>query len=447
MEILLLGDIVIDKSFFGISTRIAPEGPVPIVNISRTETSFGCIGNIVQSCKPFFKKIYLPIAFDSNDNKTIESLKNINSETNIRAVNFHQENRKIITKNRVFSDNRIIARYDEEEINEINSSICKEIITFVKKIIPTLNIILISDYRKGFLSDILISNIIELSNNNNIPVIVDPKGKNYNRYKNATLIKPNISEAEIFFGRTISTKEDWVKYGKLLTKNLKIKYVLTTMGSRGMNFIREKEGTVHSIQKNIIHSSVIDVTGCGDSILAGIAIFYLYNKSFEGIDKLLQCLTNIGSVSVTTAGCYTLTEKDWNTCCHYNNKLVFTNGCFDLVHIGHLKYLKACKKLGSKLIIGINSDDSIKRLKGMKRPINCLEDRVLFLKELEIADEIIPFKEDTPLELIKKLQPDILVKGGDYKLTDIIGHDIVPDVQTIPFVEGYSSTNIIEKIC
>ena len=445
MEILLLGDIVIDNSFFGISTRIAPEGPVPIVNISRTETSFGCIGNIVLSCKPFFKKIYLPIAFDINDNKTIESLKNINSEANVQAINFHQENRKIITKNRVFSDNRIIARYDEEEINEINSSICKEITTFVKKIIPTLNIILISDYRKGFLSDILISNIIELANNNNIPVIVDPKGRNYDRYKNATLIKPNIDEAELFFGRKILTKEDWVEYGLFITKNLKIKYILTTMGSRGMNFMYNKEGTIHSIQKNIKPSTVIDVTGCGDSILAGIAIFYLYNKSFKGIDKLLLCLTNIGSISVTTSGCYTLTEKDWSN--YYKNKTVFTNGCFDLVHIGHLKYLKACKKLGSKLIIGINSDASIKRLKGMKRPINCLEDRVLFLKELEIADEIIPFEEDTPLELIKKLQPDILVKGGDYKLTDIIGHDIVHDVQIIPFVEGYSSTNIIEKIC
>jgi D-beta-D-heptose 7-phosphate kinase/D-beta-D-heptose 1-phosphate adenosyltransferase len=181
MEILLLGDIVIDRSFFGISTRIAPEGPVPIVKILDTRKSFGCIGNILQSCKPFFKKIYLPMTFDSNDNETIESLKYINSETNIQAINFHQENRKIITKNRVFSNNRIIARYDQEEINEIDSNICKEITNFVKKIIPTLNIILISDYRKGFLSDILISNIIELANNSNIPVIVDPKGQNYDR--------------------------------------------------------------------------------------------------------------------------------------------------------------------------------------------------------------------------------------------------------------------------
>ena len=445
MEILLLGDIVIDNSYFGNSHRIAPEGPVPIVNISQTETSFGCIGNIIQSCKPFFKKIYVPLAFDNNDNKTINSLKSINRGANIYAKNFHQENRKIITKNRIYSNGKIISRYDVEEVNEINSVVCNEIVNFVKKLLPTLNIILISDYKKGFLSDTLLLNIIEQANINNIPIIVDPKGRDYYRYKNATLIKPNLKEAELFFGRKLSTQEDWAEYFHSLNKDLGIKYVLTTMSSRGMNFIYNKKETMQFIQKHIKPSTIVDVTGCGDSILAGIAVFYSHNGSFGKVDSLLECLTNIGSLSVTTPGCYTLTQYDWDKC-YNNSKVVFTNGCFDLIHVGHLKLLKECKKLGSRLIIGINSDESIKILKGDTRPINCLKDRILFLKELEIADEIIPFDEDTPLELIKKTQPDILVKGGDYNLEDIVGHNIVQEVKIIPFVKSYSSTNIIKKI-
>jgi D-beta-D-heptose 7-phosphate kinase / D-beta-D-heptose 1-phosphate adenosyltransferase len=444
-NILLLGDIVIDKYYFGHCKRLAPEGPFPVVSINRITKKLGCLGNVLENIKDFFDTIYLITCINEN---TIQPLINkIEKYQNIEHFNIHQDNRELIIKNRIFADNQYISRFDEEIINDVNIKNEKIIIDYIKNIIDYIDIVLISDYNKGFLTYTLTQNIINLANKNGKVTFIDPKGNDYTKYKNCTLIKPNKQEAIDFFKENITT-ENINEFSNKILDELNIKFILNTLGSEGMRFIEKDISSNQNsiIYKNIIPSQVIDVTGCGDTILAGICVYYNKYGNFKNKHHFLDILSKLGNIAVNTANCYNLTKQDWNSLLNQKKgKIVFTNGCFDIIHIGHLQYLKACKNYGNKFIIGINSDESIKRLKGNNRPINKLNDRIKFLQELDIADEIIPFSEDTPEDLLKKIKPDILIKGGDYKVGDIIGRDLVKEVKIIPFVEGYSSTNTINK--
>ena len=443
-NILLLGDIVIDKYYFGHCKRLAPEGPFPVVNINKITKKLGALGNVLENVREFFDTIYLITCINE---KTIQPLVTKIKDYNIEHFNIHQDNRDLIIKNRIFADNQYISRFDEEVINNINRENEKKIINCIENIICDIDIVLLSDYNKGFLTNSITQNIINVANENDKVTFVDPKGNDYTKYKNCTLIKPNKQEAIDFFKENITT-ENINEFSNKILNDLNIKFILNTLGHEGMRFIEKDISSNQNsiIYKNIIPSQVIDVTGCGDTILAGLCIYYSKYGNFKNKHHFLNILSELGNIAVNTLNCYNLTKKDWNSIKTYpNKKIVFTNGCFDIIHIGHLQYLKACKKYGNTFIIGINSDESIKRLKGHNRPINKLNDRIKFLQELDIADEIIPFSEDTPKELLKKIKPDILIKGGDYKLEDIIGGDLVKEVKIIPFVEGYSSTNIINK--
>lgn len=446
-RILLLGDLVIDNYIIGSCNRIAPEGPIPIINVEYIKKSLGCIGNVLNNVKDFYSKIYFITCINNDDINIISNL--LHNYDNIIYKNFNQLDRNLIIKNRIYSNNKIISRFDEERINNLNEINENEIILYINKIINNINIVILSDYSKGFFTDSFTQRVINLCNENNIITLVDPKGNNYNKYKNCTFIKPNKKEAEDFFQNKINEKNLY-DFGKRIIKDLNIKYVLNTLGNEGMRFIYNNiNNEIQVYKKNIIPSEIIDVTGCGDTIISVLSIYlineYKYIEDNNNIENMLDLLTKIGNIAVTHLGCYNLNKNDWNNISK-KNVVVFTNGCFDIIHIGHLNFLKKCKKLGNKLIIGINSDDSIKRLKGNSRPINNLEKRILYLKELEIADEIIPFYEDNPLELIKKIKPNKLVKGGDYKYTDIIGREFVDETIIIPYIDGYSTTNIIKDI-
>lgn len=443
-NILLVGDIVIDKYYFGNCKRLAPEGPFPVISVNNIKNKLGCLGNVLENIKEFFDKIYLITCINE---KTIKPLVDKIKDYNVEHFNIHQDNRELIKKNRIFANNQYISRFDEEIINNINPENEKKFINYIETIICDIDIVLLSDYNKGFLTTSITQNIINVANKNNKVSFVDPKGNDYTKYKNCTLIKPNKQEAIDFFKETITTK-NINEFSNKILNDLNIKFILNTLGADGMRFIEKDISSNQNsiIYKNIIPSQVIDVTGCGDTILAGLCIYYSKYGNFKNKHYFLDILSELGNIAVNTPNCYNLTKKDWNSIkTNPNEKIVFTNGCFDIIHIGHLRYLKECKKYGNKFIIGVNSDESIKRLKGNTRPINKLSDRIKFLQELDIADEIIPFSEDTPEELLKKIKPDILIKGGDYKLEDIIGRDLVKEVKIIPFIEGYSSTNIINN--
>ena len=398
-NILLLGDIIIDKYYYGYANRIAPEGGFPIVNVNYSEKFLGCLGNVLENINFYFDNIYLITCIDENNITLL--LDKLKKYSNVKHINFHQNNRQLIIKNRIFANNQYISRFDIENINNVNKKNEENILNYIKTIIKNIDIVVFSDYLKGFLTYNLCQNVINISHKNNAVVFVDPKGTNYDKYKNCDLIKPNKKEANDFFGKKINSN-NIEEFSLKLLKKYNIKYILNTLGSDGMRFIYIKKDKVKILYKSIIPSLVIDVIGCGDTILAGLCIYYKTYGNFDNNKFFLDILTKLGNIAVNTPNCYKLNKIDWNLIINKKKeKIVFTNGCFDIIHIGHIRYLKECKKYGTKLIIGINSDESIKRLKGKERPINSLSDRIAFLKELNIADNIISFSEDNPLNLIK----------------------------------------------
>ncbi|MCR5099237.1 MAG: D-glycero-beta-D-manno-heptose 1-phosphate adenylyltransferase, partial [Lachnospiraceae bacterium] len=266
------------------------------------------------------------------------------------------------------------------------------------------------------------------------------------KYKNATLLKPNRKELSELTGMPVATLEEAEAAAVFLCREASCKYVLATLGADGMLLV-DTDGLIAKVQSAA--KEVYDVTGAGDTSIAYLAAEYLMGKK---IDEAMRIANIAAGIQVSKVGTSIVTPEEVASAMDGNSdkKVVFTNGCFDILHAGHIDYLKKARALGDRLIVGLNSDASVKRLKGDQRPINTLMDRKLVLEALSFVDEVIPFEEDTPLELIKKVRPDVLVKGGDYDPDEIVGAAEVRSwggtVMTLPFVEGKSTTAIIEKL-
>jgi D-beta-D-heptose 7-phosphate kinase/D-beta-D-heptose 1-phosphate adenosyltransferase len=353
---------------------------------------------------PIFKEYTREIRHGGSGN-VVENIRSFGEEVN-HYCSFNS------IKTRYVCNNHILFRTDKEQYIPNTQTEFKIESEYV----------ILSDYNKGYLDksqDILFSCLYQ-----GAKVIVDPK-KSLDNYKNATIIKLNEEEFNQYgFGKPPYE----------IRKKLNIDSIIITKGRDGV-YISSDEFEGH-IETDI--HQVSDVTGAGDVFIASMT-YYLSKKNslYDACKKAV----NLASISVTKFGTYVLTEKDIA-----QNKLVFTNGCFDILHKGHIDYLQKSKKLGNKLIVGLNSDASIKRLKGDTRPINNQEDRKAVLESLGCVDKVIIFDEDTPYDLIKQIKPDIITKGGDYKLIeDVVGHDLA-EVKLIPYVEGYSTTKILESI-
>jgi D-beta-D-heptose 7-phosphate kinase/D-beta-D-heptose 1-phosphate adenosyltransferase len=442
-NILVIGDIMIDKYIYTNMAKIANEAPIPVFSFNFEKNILGGCGNVLENMKLFQNNLFL-ISVIGNDNNIIQNLTNKFNTTLII-----DPTRKTTVKTRILCDNKILFRYDTEDTHTINSDIETQIINKFNELLPTLDIIVFSDYNKGVLSEKICKYIIEQSNIHNKITIGDLK-YNFNYFKNITITKPNFSEAKQF-----SKKNSVIEMHNTIFDKINCKYSIITLGKDGISFYDNKNLFTTSYESN----EVIDVTGAGDIVGAIISSFY--NK--VDIQSSLKLATYLGTLSVKKIGTYEISHndillaykwiknKEFNQDILYhlknsNNKIVFTNGCFDVLHIGHISYLEEAKKLGHILILGLNSDDSIKRLKGNNRPINNLNDRITFLNKLDFIDFIIPFNEDTPLEIIKLIQPDILVKGGDYAIDSIVGREFAKETIILPFVDGKSSTNIINKL-
>jgi len=442
-NILVIGDIMIDKYIYTNMTKIANEAPIPVFSFNYEKYILGGCGNVLENMKLFQNKLFL-ISVIGNDNDIIKNLTNKFNTTLII-----DPTRKTTVKTRILCDNKILFRYDTENTHIINSDIETQIINKFNELLPSLDIIVFSDYNKGVLTEKICKHIIEQSNIHNKITIGDLK-YNFNYFKNITITKPNFSEAKQF-----SKKNSVIEMHNEIFDKINCKYSIITLGKDGISFYDNKNLFTTSYESN----EVIDVTGAGDIVGAIISSFY--NKL--DIKSSLKLATYLGTLSVKKIGTYEISHndillaykwiknKEFNQDILYhlknsNNKIVFTNGCFDVLHIGHISYLEEAKKLGHILILGLNSDDSIKRLKGNSRPINNLNDRITFLNKLDFIDFIIPFNEDTPLEIIKLIQPDILVKGGDYAIDSIVGREFAKETIILPFVDGKSSTNIINKL-
>lgn len=464
-NILVIGDVMIDTYYTGDVKRISPEAPVPVFRKKTERSVLGGAANVAANLVAAEQHVSV-MAMVGND-ENAKKLKNIFYENGINTDLIISLNRKTTEKTRFLaSNNQQVLRLDVEDTEPLSSEDCKEMLLELKKKVNDFDLILLSDYLKGLLTYEFTQGIIKIAKENNIPVIVDVKDPHYEKYCGAYLLKPNQKEIGELTGLPVNTDEEIITASQVLREKCACNYVLTTCGARGMVLVGDEEPYfVKSVGRE-----VFDVSGAGDTTIAYLATCMVNGFSMRDAVNTANYAAGIQVSKVGTSSVYwneiqdyLATEKDQThhkiltidmlddfRKVHKDEKIVFTNGCFDILHVGHVRYMQEAAKLGDIFVVGLNSDASVKRLKGSERPVNNENDRAEILSSLGFVDYVIIFEDDTPYELIKKIQPDVLVKGGDYNPNNVVGRDIVEarggKLVLIPFVEGKSTTNIINKI-
>ncbi|QEZ88631.1 D,D-heptose 1-phosphate adenosyltransferase / D,D-heptose 7-phosphate kinase [Aliarcobacter cibarius] len=462
-NILVIGDLMIDHYLWGSCDRISPEAPVQVVNVKKESSVLGGAGNVINNLVALGSNVDV-ISVIGNDNVANE-LKSLLENINVSTSNLVVENdRKTSKKSRLIASQQQVLRYDMESIDDINENSYKKIIQTLEKNINKYNSIILSDYGKGVLTTNLTKDIIKIANKHSVKVLVDPKGKDYSKYKGSYTLTPNKKEAMEATNIDIKDESSLIEALKSLKMQCNLEVSLITLSEQGIA-IFDDELTI----KPTVAKEVYDVTGAGDTVIASIA-FALGNdlKIEEAIYFAnLAAGVVVGKIGSATATLDEIYEYEYslhksNSTSHIKTfeeikalasklhiqgkKIVFTNGCFDILHVGHVKYLEVAKSYGDVLILGLNADSSVRKLKGPSRPINTQDDRAYILASLESVDYVVIFEEETPYELIKLIKPHVLVKGGDYEGKEVVGQDIADELKLVQFVDGKSTTNTIKRI-
>lgn len=466
-NILVIGDIMLDRYSFGITKRISQEAPVPVILKKDEKIVLGGAANVAVNLKKAHQNVSIlsVIGNDLQGEKLLDCLKKQDIDTSLIVKD---DSRCTTTKTRIVGQNNAqMLRIDEEDSSPIQEKVKQILIEELEKNIKKFDLVVISDYKKGLLDITNTQKMIGICNKANRKTLVDIKEPNYQKYANAYLIKPNLNELKDITGMNVDSDEDIVKAAKALLENTKSQYVLATRGKDGMTIVG-KQDFKHIACKS---REVFDVTGAGDTVISYLATGLV---SDINLMEAIQIANYAAGVEVSKFGTYAVTiddikqyiEKENNVFFENkivtinklkeilkeksNKKIVFTNGCFDIFHVGHSRYLREASKLGDILIVGVNSDASVKRLKGKERPIMNEKERMELLASLEFVSYVVMFEEDTPIHLIKEIRPDIITKGGDYKPEEIVGSDIVESyggqVIVCPYIESKSTTSIINKI-
>ena len=460
-RVLVVGDIMLDRYWYGPTQRISPEAPVPVVKIQQDEDRPGGAANVALNIASLNGKVTL--AGITGEDEASSTLKTHLSAMNIDCQFLQSSTHPTITKLRVLSRNQQLLRLDfEESFAGIDK---QPLIEQTKALVANHDLLLLSDYDKGTLSDV--QALIKAANKHNVPVLVDPKGTDFARYRGATLITPNLSEFEAVVGHC-KTEAEIVSKGQALLKELDLTAMLVTRSEQGMTLLRHGHEEFHLPTQA---REVYDVTGAGDTVIATLALAIAANADVTQASALANIAAGIvvgklGTSTVSEAelsaeltsgqesGFGVLSEEQLKIAVELaqarGENIIMTNGCFDILHAGHVSYLNTAKTLGSRLIVAVNNDASVTRLKGVGRPVNPVDRRMAVLAGLGAVDWVVPFSEDTPQRLIANILPNTLVKGGDYKVEDIAGGAEViaagGDVKVLNFEDGISTTKIINAI-
>lgn len=460
-SILVIGDVMLDRYWFGDAARISPEAPVPVVNIKQVDERPGGAGNVALNIAALGATVTLLGIAGCDENA--ETLKAQLTAANVKHDILQLKNTQTITKLRVISRHQQLLRMDFEE--KFSTFEPDALIQLFKKQLASVNLVILSDYGKGTL--ISTNTLIQLAHEAGVPVLVDPKGHNFGIYQGADVITPNLKEFEAVVGPCHSEKEIEEK-GQDFLRTQNIDALLLTRGERGMTLIQQGQEEIHLPA----HArEVFDVTGAGDTVIAvlGAAI-----AAGDSLSKAMALANLAASLVVAKLGAATVSAPELEVALAASTsaigsvlneeqlllamtdarlkgkRTVFTNGCFDILHAGHVRYLQQAKQLGDYLIVAINDDESVSRLKGPARPINNVEQRAAVLAGLGVVDWVVSFAEDTPERLLKKLKPEILVKGGDYTVDQVVGAPIVRayggEVRVLGVTKGLSTTSIIDRV-
>ncbi|MBQ2268319.1 MAG: bifunctional D-glycero-beta-D-manno-heptose-7-phosphate kinase/D-glycero-beta-D-manno-heptose 1-phosphate adenylyltransferase HldE [Succinivibrio sp.] len=461
-KVTVVGDVMLDSYWTGPSNRISPEAPVPVVRVTGNEDRAGGAANVAINIAKLGAPCNLVgIVGEDKNAATLEGLVRAHEiNPNFVITNTHPT----ITKLRILSRNQQLLRLDfEDNFADVDT---KGIIEAFESSLNDSKVVIFSDYGKGSLASV--QQMIQICRQKGIYSLVDPKGTDFSKYTGATLLTPNMSEFEAVVGK-VKDDKDLEEKALALIEKFKLDMLLVTRSEDGMSLIRPNCKAVHL---PTYAREVYDVTGAGDTVIGTLGTCLA-----AGLDIVTACeyANSAAGIVVGKIGTSTVSPQELMNALGLINqdvnkgilsqeelckvvhqlqqegqKIVMTNGCFDIIHPGHVTYLKQARALGNKLVVAVNSDDSVSRLKGPTRPIVKLEDRMTVLAALDCVDYVVAFDEDTPERLISNVLPDILVKGGDYKVEQIAGHKQVLQnggkVIIIPFVDGCSTTNIVKKI-
>lgn len=462
-EILVIGDIILDKFIWGSVDRISPEAPVQIVNISKENIALGGAANVAHNLVAIGCRTTLAGVIGRDENGKL--LRGELRKVGVKDAMLMDNLRPTTTKTRILAGSQQVVRIDQEKCTPVVEATESKLIDYITKNVGRFKVIVISDYNKGVLTDRVVRETLRLCRESGVLSIVDPKRKDLTVYSGASLIKPNAREAELASGRTFSGFDEIRDTALWIQKKCQIDHVLITLGKDGM-FLQEKKKS-ESIKSTA--REVYDVTGAGDTVIAYLARYVALGRTISEAAHIANiaagiAVSHMGTVTVTADEVLRELHEDAGNrkittatelqrllpSLRDGKRVVFTNGCFDILHVGHITLLGKAKALGELLIVGVNSDSSVRRLKGLSRPIVPEKERAHILAALEAVDYVVMFDEDTPMKLIRALQPDLLVKGSDYTPDKVVGADFVESyggkVALVDLVAGFSTSNIIENI-
>jgi D-beta-D-heptose 7-phosphate kinase / D-beta-D-heptose 1-phosphate adenosyltransferase len=462
-KILVIGDLIIDHYLWGSCERISPEAPVQVINVGDESMFLGGAGNVINNLNALGAKVDV-ISVVGNC-ETSGKLKALLANIEVNTKYLITQNKRITSKKtRIISSQQQVVRYDHESTDEISDESQKSILASFTKLVSNYDAVLLSDYGKGVLTIELTQSLIAIANNKNKKVLVDPKGLDFSKYRGSYLLTPNKKEASEATKINITDDASLTKAITQLKTDYDLDVSLITLSEQGVAIYDDKLRIHPTVSRE-----VFDVTGAGDTILASLgfalacgykidaavkfanlAAGVVVGKIGSAIATLNEIIEYESSLNKSTSDGHiktfdeiTLLSKELKS---RGKKIIFTNGCFDILHSGHVHYLETAKSYGDVLILGLNSDKSVTSIKGKGRPINIQLDRAYMLAALEAVDYVVVFDEDTPYDLIKAVKPDVLVKGSDYEGKKVVGQDIADELKLVQFVDGKSTTKTIEKI-
>ncbi|ATA22722.1 bifunctional heptose 7-phosphate kinase/heptose 1-phosphate adenyltransferase [Brenneria goodwinii] len=459
--ILVVGDVMLDRYWYGPTSRISPEAPVPVVKVDTIEERPGGAANVAMNIASLgaLSRLVGLTGIDDAARALSSKLNEVNVKCDFVSVPTHPT----ITKLRVLSRNQQLIRLDfEEGFDGVDP---QPMIERIQQALPNIGALVLSDYAKGALTHV--QAMVQTAKAAGVPVLIDPKGTDFSRYRGATLLTPNLSEFEAVVGRC-QNEEELVARGMQLVADYDLSALLITRSEQGMTLLQPGQAPLNLPTQA---QEVYDVTGAGDTVIGVLAAALAAGNPLEEACFLANAAAGVvvgklGTSTVTPIelenairgrseiGFGVMSEQQLKEAVERarqrGEKIVMTNGCFDILHAGHVSYLSNARKLGDRLIVAVNSDASTRRLKGPSRPVNPLPQRMIVLGALESVDWVVAFEEDTPQRLIAEILPDILVKGGDYQPHEIAGSEEVwangGEVKVLNFEDGCSTTNIINAI-
>ena len=460
VKIIVYGDLILDRYWYGQALRISPEAPIPVVNVDQIETRPGGAANVALNIAALGASVeLLGIVGDDRESRELESL--LNSKF-INCQFYHLNNYSTVTKLRVLGQNQQLLRLDFEK--SLKSYEDKDLLQLYKHLLSHNKIVVLSDYAKGALFNV--AKLIQYARKKSIPILVDPKSVDFGRYAGATLLTPNEKEFEAVVG-PYQTDQELEEKARYLIHQHNFEAILITRGKQGMTLIQKDKVIINLLAHT---REVYNVTGAGDTVIAVMAASLAAGSNFFEAATLANLA---GGLVVRKLGTATVTVPELRRSLHqitsfqhgilskkelllavadaraHGEIIVMTNGCFDILHAGHVYYLERAKAMGHRLIIAVNDDNSVMRLKGKKRPINPLQARMEVLAALRTVDWVVNFSENTPAQLISEVLPDILVKGDNYQSNEIAGGASVikndGKVLTIPIKQGFSTSSLLKK--